>query len=540
MKRIIAVLAAVCLIALTAAGCSGSEEKLDMIYPFGGDVNSFDPQVASTQDEFLIIENCFEGLVRCDDEGNITPGCAESWNVSGGGTVYTFNLKQGLKWHIYESVAERMGENFDPEITAQDFVFALQRAASDTTDSPLYSTIASIAGAPEVHSGEKDESTLGVTASGSYTLTITLSAPDESFLQTMSTAVAMPCNREFFEATNGRYGLDLEYTMFNGQFLITNVLDASYILKANEDYAGPSPTAVTDLTLKISQGDEDVSEELLSGYYDAAYIRGYESSGIDEKSGVTLTPYSNITWMLVVNGSNGLFAAPDARRALFLSLSDTKSEEFPYLTRAIGYVPPTCTVNGERYSGSHSVAEAPDAAKATELWKKTVSAQEIYSQESVLIVPDYMEDAARQLVQGVQAAIGSVSSVDSHSVSFSVVIEPLPESEVRTRLATGSYDLALYPFGADSASPLAFLQSVADAGYASLDEDFEKALEKAANESGSNAAESYAECEKELYSNYIYLPVFYEDCYYAQASGVSGVQFHPGSGRVSFINATRE
>src|SRR5699024_4951133 len=126
---------------------------------------------------FLITENCFEGLVRCDDEGNITPGCAQSWEVSSDGKTYTFQLYQGLKWHIYDSVAERMGENYNPEITADDFVFALQRAADDLTQSPLYSTISSIANAPEVHSGRADESTLGVTASGKYTLTIHLSSP---------------------------------------------------------------------------------------------------------------------------------------------------------------------------------------------------------------------------------------------------------------------------------------------------------------------------------------------------------------------------
>ena len=74
MKKLIAAALAFLMLALTFAGCSNSDESIDMIYPFGGNINSFDPQVASTEDEFLITENCFEGLVRCDDEGNITPG----------------------------------------------------------------------------------------------------------------------------------------------------------------------------------------------------------------------------------------------------------------------------------------------------------------------------------------------------------------------------------------------------------------------------------------------------------------------------------
>ena len=40
--------------------------------------------------------------------------------------------------------------------------------------------------------------------------------------------------------------------------------------------------------------------------------------------------------------------------------------------------------------------------------------------------------------------------------------------------------------------------------------------------------------------DYSIMPVMFESSYYAQAKGVSGVNFHAGSGRVSFVNATRE
>lgn len=542
MKKIIAAIAAAALLLFSFAGCSDSEKTIDMIYPFSGNVNSFDPQVASTQDEFLIAENCFEGLVRCDDEGNITPGCAKSWNVSSDGTVYTFELYQGLKWHIYDSVAEKMGENYNPEITADDFVFALQRAADDLTQSPLYSTISSIANAPEVNSGEADESTLGVTATGKYTLTITLSAADTSFLETMSTAVAMPCNREFFESTGGRYGLDLEYTMFNGQFYITNVLDTSYILAANEEYAGPTAPKVTDLTFNIVDDETDLSEDLLSGYYDAAYIRGYESSEIGKNSGVTMTPYSNITWLFVINGNDGIFSVKDARRALYLSVSGIDYEEYPYLEKATGYVPPTCTADGKQYNTIvDPVAESANAEEAEKLWRTAISDQEIYTTEITLLVPDYMEDVARQLAQGIQAGIGAVSKVDEKDVDFSMIIETLPEDEMKSRVAASDYDIALYPYEANSTSPVAFLQTFENISYAYIDNDaYSDALSKASSSDAAGLADACYECEAELYQNYSFLPLFYESCYYAEAKGVSGVQFHPGSGRVSFINATRE
>ena len=46
-------------------------------------------------------------------------------------------------------------------------------------------------------------------------------------------------------------------------------------------------------------------------------------------------------------------------------------------------------------------------------------------------------------------------------------------------------------------------------------------------------------CEQALIQTGAVLPVFYESAYYVMAGGVSGVQFHPGSGRISFVEASR-
>ncbi|MDE6124249.1 MAG: hypothetical protein K2G22_03350, partial [Eubacterium sp.] len=133
MKKIVCVLLTLITITAVFAGCGSQTEYMDLIYPFSGNINSYDPQVASTADEFLLIENCYEGLVRCDDDGNIIPGCAESWEISEGGLKYTFHLQKALRWYIYDKVAKRMGEKYNPEITAFDFAFALQRAADPNT-----------------------------------------------------------------------------------------------------------------------------------------------------------------------------------------------------------------------------------------------------------------------------------------------------------------------------------------------------------------------------------------------------------------------
>jgi len=541
-RKLISVLMCIFLIAAVFAGCNSKEESIDLIYPFSGNLISYDPQVASTADEFLIAENCFEGLVRCDDEGNITAGCASGWQTDDSGLKYTFHLQKGLYWHIFDSVKNRMGEDYNPEITADDFVFAFQRAVDGETASPLYPTVSCIENAPEINSGILDKSELGVKAVDNYTLEIYLSSPDNGFMQTLSTAVAMPCNREFFEKTNGRYGLDLKYTMFNGQFILTNELEESFILKQNKSYKGPSPAAASDLTLKIVDKETDLAPNLISGYYDAAYLRGYETAGIGKKSGISLTPYSNITWALVINSAKGIFAEQDARNAFVLSLSEIDYEKFSYLSDAKGFVPLSCTANGKQYAEQTAdISASNDAESAVSLWKKAVKASSAYATEVTILAPKNMEDAAKAILQGVQSSIGSISNVDGKKAEFTLKLETMSESEMKSKVNTGDYDAALYPFEATAASPVSFLQTFTDSNLTSCYlSDFEEALNDAQSANAEDLVSACEKCESELAETYCYAPLFYESCYYAQAAGVTGVQFHPGSGRVSFVYATRK
>lgn len=558
MKKVISIILSIVMITVLFTSCSGSDKPIDLIYPFGGNVNSFDPQVASTSDEFLIIENCFEGLVRSDDEGNIIPGCASSWEITNGGLTYTFHIQQGLNWHIYKSVKEKLGDDYNPEITANDFVFALQRAADINTNAPLFSTISSIVNATQIHSGLKDPTTLGVSALDDYTLRIQLNTPDKDFLNTMSTAIAMPCNKQFFESTKGRYGLKLEYTLFNGQFIVTNILDTSYILKnANSfkvpkdkpeleklrhTYHGPNPAKATDLTLKIVDSETSLAQDLIDGYYDAAYLRGFEGEEVGKKRGIELVPYVNTTWSLVMNAnSDGILGYPNARHAISIAHSEIDYDEFTYLKKASGIIPPTCTVNEIPYTEqAPATVSALDQEKAISLWKTAVKGSSIYNTEITLIAPENMKEVAKQILQGIQKSLSAISNVNDKKSSFTITLETMSESELKSKVYSGDYDIALYPFQANSSSPVSFLQTFSKTNLTGFDSDsFEVALNKAQASSSNNIIANCQKCEKKLIDSYCYVPLFYETSYYGTAKGVENVDFHPGTGRVSFVQTTR-
>ena len=542
---------ALCLILTITifAGCSSNNNKIDFIYPFSGDIKSFDPQIAKTADEFLLVENCFEGLVRVNDNGKVQAGVAKTWEISNGGKTYTFHLRQGAKWNVKSTsqssdnkeltkVQELMGESFNPDITANDFVFALQRACEKNTDAPLFSSISNIVNASKIHSGKLSSNKLGVKALDDYTLEINLKSADDGFLNVLATAVAMPCNKEYFNATKGRYGLGLDYTIFNGQFYVSNILEASYILKNNKQYVGDFKSAVTDITLKITDNTEDAAKNLKSGYYDAAYITGQEYDKLKD-SDITAISYTDATLAMVLNKNNTIFSNDKLRQAVCLSISDIDTKKYDYLSRATSFTPPSCKIGtDEANKAIGTTVYKQNISKAQQLWKEELNELGASQASFNVIATEEYKDTVKELVQGIQAGVGSISAYgndDEHKISFSLKVNILSESDYQNALSKGDYDIALYKFTATNQSPLDFLSTIIGTVPAAI-----SALKKAQNATAAELAVNTKKCETAILADYSIKPVLFESSYYAQASGVKNVQFHPGSGRVSFVNATRE
>lgn len=561
-KKLISFLLCVCLLAALLCGCSGKERLIDFIYPFSADINSYDPQIAATSDEFLIIENTFEGLVRVDDDGTVKEGCAESWDISEDGLTYVFHLKKGLKWNINterytegenkgkfkDKRLQLLGKEFNPDITANDFVFALRRAVLPETQAPMFSLISGISNAAAINSGNAGADTLGAVAVDDYTLRITLASPDDSFLSTLSCSIAMPCNEEFFNATKGRYGLDTKYTLFNGQFYVSQILQTSYLLKQNTYYTGPYPATAGELTLKIlseeDTGKKSVVSRLQSGYYDAAFITGSESEQLKETQGITYTPYQDTTWAFLLNTSNEIFQSATMREAFCRGFSRLEAPDKEYLTDSKSIVPFSCTAGGRNAAEVLGSATPPqDIAQSISLWKEGLTIIDSTDITVTVLTCEAMQNEVRAMLQGIQEGIGAVvKNNDGDQISFTVKVEALSLDELKTAVNKREYDIALYPYKSASVSATAFLTSVAASNKTGFDATaFEQAVSKAQNAANSEEEQQYLQqAEQALIASYSVYPMLCETSYYAAAKGVHGIQFHTGSGRVSFVNATRD
>ena len=75
---------------------------------------TLDPITMQDLGAYGLVAQSFEFLCTLGDEGAIAPGLAESWESNADGTVWTFALRQGVKWHDgTDFTAADVGATFD-------------------------------------------------------------------------------------------------------------------------------------------------------------------------------------------------------------------------------------------------------------------------------------------------------------------------------------------------------------------------------------------------------------------------------------------
>jgi peptide/nickel transport system substrate-binding protein len=97
---------AVAALALTAAGCAASKrdpeapKKDTLVFGVAGDAKVLDPSFASDGESLRVARQIFETLVQPEEGGaKIVPSLATSYTPDSTGLVWTFKLKQGVKFH---------------------------------------------------------------------------------------------------------------------------------------------------------------------------------------------------------------------------------------------------------------------------------------------------------------------------------------------------------------------------------------------------------------------------------------------------------
>ncbi len=62
------------------------------------ELESFNFLYSQRQEDSENTTNCYDGLLECDNKGNLKPCLAEEWGTEDGGLTWTFKIRDGLKW----------------------------------------------------------------------------------------------------------------------------------------------------------------------------------------------------------------------------------------------------------------------------------------------------------------------------------------------------------------------------------------------------------------------------------------------------------
>lgn len=199
--------------------------------------DSLDPHVAVAAGTREVLFNMFEGLVKPDSDGNMIPAVASDWTISEDGTVYTFTLRDGIKFH-----------NGNP-VTVEDIKHSIDTCADTSNGTPLVEAFSNIK---------------SVTIVDEKTVEIALNTANTEFIIDLGNfnAAIIPADNETPGTTpigTGPY----KYVSRSAQ--------ENFVMEKFDDYWGDKAN-IEHVTFKISANADSVVMDLLGGSLDM-YLR---------------------------------------------------------------------------------------------------------------------------------------------------------------------------------------------------------------------------------------------------------------------------
>lgn len=211
MKKILATILAVAMLATTFVGCGGAPtgegagsknpdastdggqpvEAADINACIGPEPETLDPALNKSVDGACYAIHAFEGIYKFNSENEAVTGQAEKVEVSEDGLTWDITLRDDIKW------------SDGKDVTVDDFIFSWQRAASPETASDYANLFDVIEGGADVYQGKADPSTLGVTKVDDKKMQIKLAAPCPYFDKLLAFPVYYPVRKDVVEGNDG-------------------------------------------------------------------------------------------------------------------------------------------------------------------------------------------------------------------------------------------------------------------------------------------------------------------------------------------------
>ena len=253
----------------------------------GPNPETLDPALNAAVDGGNTLITIEEPLLIIDENNEVQPGQAESYEVSDDGLTWTFHMRDGLKW------------SDGSDLTAADFEYSFKRLANPDTAAPYAETVVGMIdgyqdaiGNPDADGNtttDPDWDALNVHASeDGKTLTVQLSYPCSYFDKLASFVATSPVQQATVEANGDSWCTEPDTYVCNGPYMITEWTPSERIVLSKNPY----------------------------------YVGGWDSSKI----------VSDTITLLLLEDSSASYAAYNSGEAQLVK--DVPTDEIPSLTRA--------------------------------------------------------------------------------------------------------------------------------------------------------------------------------------------------------------
>ena len=293
---------------------------------YGPNPETLDPALNSAIDGANTLITVFEPLLLIDENNEVIPGQAESYTVSDDGLVWTFTMRDGLKW------------SDGSDLTAKDFEYSFKRLAAPDTAAPYAETVvgmidgyADATGNPDADGNtttEPDFDALNVVASeDGKTLTVTLSYPCAYFDKLAAFAAMSPVQQATVEANGDAWCTAPDTFVCNGPYYISEWVPSERIVLAkNPNYVGgwDSSKIVSDtITLLLLEDSSAAYAAYNSG--EAQLVKDVPTDEIPsltkaEDGGDFYVDTILGTYYISLNDQKEPFTDPNVRKALSLAI----------------------------------------------------------------------------------------------------------------------------------------------------------------------------------------------------------------------------
>jgi oligopeptide transport system substrate-binding protein len=442
--------------ALTAAllltACGNSAASKNIQFGLTADISTLDSTMATDSNSWELIGSTQQGLMKATKNNSTTNALAQNISVSKDGLTYTITLKPNLKW-----------SNGDP-LTAQNFVYAWQRANDPKIGAEYAYLFAGVVkNASQIQAGKLPVATLGIKATSSNQLIITLEKPVPYFNYLLTMPVTFPLDQNFVEKEGKNYGTSSANTVYSGAYKFTQGNQAwtgtnkNYSIVKNPNFYDKNSVKSKEIDFQSISNPNTAAELYKQGKLDFAIINTNDLEKANKKDhGYTvITPAETSYIEYNQTGTNKALSNQNIREAINLATNRTMiTNQFSPSSKTASSIAPqgfSETTTGQDFGKyvSQAYSYNPEKAKALfdeglkEIGKKSVSLTLESSSDS-----SFSTEALPYLQ----------TSLQKNLPGLTVNEKLVPSQQLWKDLPAHNFDMALTDWIADYSEPTTFYQ----------------------------------------------------------------------------------